>query len=348
MKGVALRCFSDPLLKVEKEYNTQPIQAIENVTTKLGEHGLAIAHYQCGKSFDFEKEYYKLPIDALQGFLFDELCKLHFSSPYMMERSVAKLFDNDPRYRVMFKIGNSMWRWGFDKGTWNEVVDVYDGLRNFTISLNPDFEVRLDYSTGCNQFGYSTFSRTYIDGVFAFLVYYKGKHVMTIGFSVLSKYRILIQQVQSAERSGNRYLYKLPPNRLEHVIEMFFKYFPSHQLYVIEGDSLINKTLADYANALQRAREHAQEYREMIKKPNGNTDINRQMLERYSNNAVELVERIQHVHVDRCRIVLFYENTGKFALGRTKYAYSGLSHRIIRSPGSKKKKVQPEVSVATL
>src|SRR3546814_1923886 len=62
-------------------------------------------------------------------------------------------------------------------------------------------------------------SRTPLDGVFAYLVQYKGEHVMTLGFSLINDRQILLQQVQLKNRTGNRWLFRFPENRLEFIID---------------------------------------------------------------------------------------------------------------------------------
>jgi hypothetical protein len=167
----------------------------------------------------------------------------------MMDRTVEMIFETQPNYEVVRKIKSSWWRWGYGKGDWNELVDVYNGIRLFTFGSLPEFTVCLDYTTGYNPYGYSKFSETYIDGIFAFLVYYRGEHVMTIGFSVMENHRLLVQQVQLKKVKGNRFLYRLPKHYLEYVLDLFSHVFPRFTLYIIDGESLAKRLLADYQNA---------------------------------------------------------------------------------------------------
>src|SRR3546814_14926469 len=57
-------------------------------------------------------------------------------------------------------------------------------------------EVTLDYTNGYNEQGMGKHSRTPLDGVFAYLVQYKGEHVMILGFSIINE--------RSEERGGGR------------------------------------------------------------------------------------------------------------------------------------------------
>lgn len=319
MNGIDLKSLSGSLHKVDALYNEEPAKSIENIKEKLGEKGLEIILEYYDLGFDFNKIYRYLPLEAFEGFTFDELCKLHHSSAISMHHSVKENFENNPQFRLIDKISNSMWRWS-GQGMWNEIVEAYDSIRRFKLCDNPDFELRLDYTTGCNVCGDSEFSMTFIDGVFAYLVYYKQQHVMTIGFSLLNKSRILIQQVQSAQRAGNRYLYKLPSNRLGLVIERFKQYFPLHKLYLVDGDDLVNKTLTSYKKGLTSAQEIL-----YSSKP----DISPNILKSRQERCEQYKECINHLNADKDRLISFYNNAGKFKLGKDFVKAHGLSHRVI-------------------
>ena len=205
-----------------------------------------------------------------------------------------------------------MWRWGMSKGTWNEVVDIYQGVRNFSLGINSDFEIRLDYTTGYNEFGHSKYSRTYIDGVFSFLIYYKRKHVMTIGFSFMDNHRVLIQQVQLKQSSGNRWLYKFPQNRLEFVVDLFAKYFSDFSLHVIDGKSLVKKTVADYENGLQRAEERIERDLRYAAADPGHCGAD---IKEDEDAVATFKSRIAHLKEDMKRLALFYSDCGRHHLG---------------------------------
>src|SRR5581483_4269851 len=127
---------------------------------------------------------------------------------------------------------------------WNEVVDAYNALRSFSVMPEKGFELLLDHSTYYNEYGWSHYNRLYLDGVFGYLLLYKGEHVLTIGFSIMGGKRLLIQQVQAPARKGNRALYRLPHNRVEFVIELFERHFEGYELSLVTGESLVEKTLS--------------------------------------------------------------------------------------------------------
>ncbi len=339
MKGLQLRSLSGELYGVAPAHAEKPVNAIEAVEEKLGPWK-RYARGHCGENFSFLRDYHRLLLRALAGFSFDELCKLHYSSAIMMDDSVDKLFERDARYEVVRKIESSMWRWGVGKGTWNEVVSAYDCIRHFSFVDDPDFEIRLDYTRHYNEFGHAKYSRTFIDGVFAYLVYYKKKHVMTIGFSLMEKKRLLIQQVQLANRTGNRFLYKLPNNRLEFVIDLFRKNFPGYRLHVIDGDCLAEKTLADYRRSLAREREHCRRYRNEARSAKGESkELNARWLAQSEQERAAFEEKIAHLTADRQRLISFYGTIGRFSFGIAPIKVNGLvHHRVTESSVSQDKK----------
>ncbi len=300
MRGLQLRSLSGELYKVKRSAGAKPAETIQAVEKKFGLWQKCLLEEFEGR-FAFLTDCHKLPLQAFKGFSFDELCKIHYSSGIMMDQSVTDLFETKAQFEVVRKITSSMWRWGVGKGTWNEVVEAYNRIRHFSFG-HPDFEIRLDHTTYFNQYGRGKYSRVYFDGVFAYLVYYKRKHVMTIGFSIQEKKRLLIQQVQTVAREGNRWLYRLPSNRLEFVIDLFKKNFPGYRLWVIDGDSLVEKTLADYRQGLQLA-ERIGRVEEIL----------------------ALKSNLEHLQADKPRLAAFYSNVGRFSLGSSR-KINGLLH----------------------
>lgn len=312
MKGIHLRSLTGALHHVESGLAAQPIRAIEGTDQKLN-------HYRqyidlAFDAFSFEKDCRHLPLEAFEGFSFDEICKIKYSTTITMDGALERVFERRPNFEVFRKIKSSMWRWGMGKGDWNEVVDIWNGIRHFSLGLSPDFEIRLDYTTGYNEFGHTKYSRTFIDGVFAFLVYYKHKHVMTIGFSFTEGGRILIQQVQLKQQTGNRWLYKFPKNRMEFVIDLFVKHFAGFSLSVIDGESLTNKTIADYERGLRYAQERVERNRRQAESDLGHCGAD---IPEDENEVEAFKARITHLKDDSQRLAEFYRDCGKYALGQS-------------------------------
>jgi hypothetical protein len=323
MLGLSLSSLRQELYKINDESDKKPARTIESVEEKLKPWMEDIVQI-FGKNFSFQEKYYHLPLRWLSGFSFDELCKLWYSSVISMDESVTKLFDTRAEYEVVRKIKSSMWRWGYGRGTWNEVVAAYEGIRSFIFLDHPDFKVRLDYTTGYNDYGYSKFSRKYLDGVFAFLVYYKEKHVMTIGFSFIEGRRILLQQVQLTSRTGNRWLYRVPANRLEHVLECFYQSFPDYKLFVVDGNTLVDKTIENYTSTLRRREEFLATHRARARE---NSVFTEEYLSKEEEFCQILREKRVHLHNDKKRLAAFYESAGRYKLAGETYTCNDLSHR---------------------
>lgn len=342
MKGLKLSSLSGELHKVSVEHDKEPVKSIERLIEKLGTFPTEIRPYLT-KDFDFFLDSHRVSLEKFVGFSFDELCKIHYSSRIMMSGSVTKFFERNVRHEIVRKIESSMWRWNMSRGTWNEVVETYNGIRGFKFSEDPDFEIRLDHTRGTNHFGCAKFSGVYLDGTFAFLVYYKRKHVMTIGFSVVDGKRILIQQIQSTQRTGNRYLYRLPSNRLEFVIDLFRKNFPEHALYLVDGNTLVDKILANYRESLEMAERGIKQYSSVPERLSNDNGFSQRMLEDYQKDHAAFVERIRHIEEDRERIASSYSNPGRYKFASVKFPAASLVHHLIREKKVAKPRAKPRI-----
>lgn len=251
----------------------------------------------------------RIPVEGyLKHFTFDQMAKLRYNQLFTMEKSVETLYEENPEYSIVRKIGNSMWRWGSGSGVWNEVVDAYNGIRNFKIPVD-GFEVRLDFTTYCNPRGMSRESRTYLDGVFGFLVYYKGEHVMTLGFSVMAERRILVQQVQLTKRKGNRFLFRLPANRVEFFLQCFEAAFPHHTLCIVDGADVAQENIDSYKWSLGNVLDWMKSYKD----------------EDRTDEKEYLEARIAHLTADVPRLTSLYAETGRFT--RTgNFRVNGIRH----------------------
>lgn len=194
----------------------------------------------------------RLPQEFYSSCTFEELCKIYGSSIFQLARPQYEIFEKESAYAIVRKIKSSLWRWGSGstEDEWNTLVDAYDGIRNFSFGL-PEFEVSLIYTTGYNECGSSEHDRKiFLDGVFGFMVYYRGLHVMTIGFSIARGGKLLLTQVQMKKEKGNRFLYKLPMPYVEYAIMLMEKFFPKLALYLVDGDSIVEKYLPQYETSL--------------------------------------------------------------------------------------------------
>lgn len=291
MLGVSLSFYKKPLKSVPAHISRNPIKSV-NLREIIRED----SEYLEGK--DIVLHAYRVPLRDYKKVDMEIICKIRFSSIIMMDPSVEKLFEEDLNYTLVRKISSSMWRWSGGRPDWNNIVSAYNIIRAF--EFHPNFSVRLDYSTWFNEKGYSEHTRTYLDGALAFLIYYKNEHVMTIGFSVMSGRRILLQQVQLKKPKGNRWLFKLPNNYLEYVIDLFFKTFQKYRIYLVDGNDIVDKYITDFTYTAMKA-----EDKEYLK---------------------ELIEHIDHLKRDKPRLVAFYANTGKYAKVPSKLKFSGVAY----------------------
>ena len=319
MKGLRLDLLKGDLHKVAPKHNENPARSIPDVDEKL----LPFIEYihRLYPQFSLEENAHSLPFRVFRHFTFDEICKLNISSKIEMDRSVTDLFETRPNYELIRKLKSSMWRWGAGTAKWNDIVDLYNGLRTIDLGLPPEFEVRLDFSRYNKSGGRSKYSNTYLDGVFALLVYHEKRHVLTIGFSVMANRRILIQQVQLVQPKGNRWLYQLPRPRVELVIDAFARAFPNFDLYMVDGESLAKRSLENYEYSCSRLTRFI-------------ASCEASKAELYSESYVEsqrqllasVKTKIAHLEADTPRLVDFYANCGRHRLGR-KLQVNGLFHR---------------------
>lgn len=228
-----------------------------------------------------------LPVDPyFNNFTFDELAKYTFANP--IESNVSLLFERHTRFRnhnyvppepfeFVYKLRNSLHHYGSSYPyQWNSLVQAYYAIPDF--DFGPGFEVRFDHSSYFNEWGTAQHSHDtlidlkkempygefayyygdnviYLDGIFAYLIYYKGKHVLTISFSV-GDGKIFINQVQLRQAKGNRWLYNLPVDLLTYATACMYQHFDKwgFDVYLVEGGSLakrISKVHSDLPKDVQ-------------------------------------------------------------------------------------------------
>ena len=231
-----------------------PELSINNLRSKVKEAMVIGKNFSqfIDKDFSFDRHYFKLPAACFRPFSKEDRIKLKFASFIMVHPTFKDHLDGIREFEVIDKLGNSQWRYGFGQD-WNTIVRSYDGLKRF--KFGDKFETRIDMTTGTNEKGFSRCERVFLDGTFGFLIYYKGKHVLTIGFSFASKNRLLIQQVQLKNKKGNRFLYKLPCNVLDYSIERMRAAFPSMNLYLCQVDDQIQKIKDGYIHTPDKREE---------------------------------------------------------------------------------------------
>ena len=125
---------------------------------------------------------------------------------------------------------------------------------------------------------------------------------MTIDFSITASKRILLQQVQLAQKKGNRFLYSFPKNRLEHVVNCFKKYFAGFQICVVDGNVIVDENLDGYTNQLGRERKWLADSKQRGDKA--------ECIQRTEETIRQVEESIANLRSDRERLVSFYDDIG--------------------------------------
>jgi hypothetical protein len=191
---------------------------------------------------------HELPEYCFRSFSKEDKLRIKFGSIITMHPTFVDALQMTNEFEVVNKIANSMWRYGYGQD-WNTLVRAYNGLKRF--DFGEGFEARIDMSTGCNTHGFTRYEGAYIDGTFGFLIYYKGKHVLTIGFSFADRKRLLIQQVQLKSKKGNRFLYKLPEHHLDYAIGKMREAFPDMGLYLCVADDQVKRIVQSYVHNIE-------------------------------------------------------------------------------------------------
>ena len=323
--GIPLSTYKEELRKIPK--GILPTRTIECFLERLSPFSEELerkARQYTTCTFDPAVHCHALPLEFYETCSFEELAKIWVAHFIQLPQQLEERFESDPRYRIIQKLCNSTWRWGYgSEHEWNNIVDAYNGIRNFSFEI-PGFEVTLDHTTRYNEFGCGEYDRsTYIDGVFAFRVHYRNLHVMTIGFSLASRGRLLLSQIQLKKEKGNRFLYALPADRVSYVVALFKKYFPTLRHYIIDGTTAVEKYLRDYRSALER---------ELHISERLTLDEDQERVEKNIANFRDHIARLEGEVGERIRRTYrFSPAQFKLSSHRPLRAHNLLFHRIVRT-----------------
>lgn len=194
-----------------------------------------------------------------KNFTSNELAKIIYTSVYTQADRGKFLEEHNPTLWMIHKITSSYWRTSYTSNNWNQIVDSYNSIKNFDLNKK-DFSIKLDTTSYFNEKGYSRFSRTFLDGVFSFVIHYKNKPVMNVSFSVSvdKKGNNLIQlsQFQCINNKGNRWIYKFGHDYVEQITKMFITQFPNHKIQLRKADNLESEIRTSYTKLLKREQEY--------------------------------------------------------------------------------------------
>lgn len=212
-------------------------------------HDDYIEEYHEGKKTDkwytpieWDGAYRHFPYEMLADtFTFEELLRIQWRDCIMS--SISEEVDRNPAYMLFRKIRSSMWHWGW-KDDWNLFVRAFNAIKAFDFGVE-GFETYIDHASWHNEYGYCQWSRQYCDGSLCFNIVYKGELVLRIGYSI-SKDGVMLTQVQTCKKKGNRWLYKLPRHYFDHCVHQMRKAFRGFKLWLVDGDSMADYILRGY------------------------------------------------------------------------------------------------------
>ena len=215
---------------------------------RYGQEGVARMNPE-GRSDEFTWDPYWLhvPYDVLRrAFTRDELIRFWFDSSIMSEVDKHHYEDDD----VIWKVQNVLWQYGVGRD-YKRFIECFQQLRRLSIDL-PNFDLRITHTRATNLGAWAWHGRSkdqlpvYLDAALGVLLFYRGEHVLTIGFAVCER-GVLVAQVQLREKKGNRFLYKLPMPYLDLALDILRRAF-GDELWLIEGVSAVNAVRLAYGS----------------------------------------------------------------------------------------------------
>lgn len=308
MKGVPLGTFADTLRPLPAGVMDEPY-AKTDLTTLLDRETIDALERRYGSKLTSEG-IRKLRRSYLEDVGFETICRIRASSMFAMSSSMEELFEEDPRHSMFDRIRSSMWHWGASRPVWNDYVAAYEGLRRFSVDL-PGFEARITWTNTYCDGNQSDHCDTWLDGHFAYLVHYRGVHVMTLGFSLAGDSRLLLQQVQLASPRGNRWLFRIPGNRMEFAVDLFRRAFPGHEILVVDGVDLARRNIAGYTRTLKKTKSRV----DTLRSRRDRDDASEEARVRFNRAVIEeqqLAEQIDRLETDVPRLAALYGDCGRY------------------------------------
>ena len=308
MKGVPLCTFADALRPLPAGVMDEPYARTD-----------LLSLLDRGTVDELERRYgSKLTSDGirklhrrhLEDVGFETICRIRASSMFAMSSSMEELFEEDPRHAMFDRIRSSMWHWGAGRPVWNDYVAAYEGLRSFSVDL-PGFEARITWTNTSCDGNQSDHCDTWLDGHFAYLIHYRGIHVMTLGFSLADAGRLLVQQVQLASPRGNRWLFRIPGNRMEFAVDLFRRAFAAHEILVVDGVDLARRNIAGYTRTLLRQQRLVETLRKRRDGPEGN-ELTRVRFNQAVIEERQLADQIEGLEADVPRLAALYGDCGRY------------------------------------
>lgn len=247
-QGIPLSELLDELVEPRQDENPEKPEYYRFDELLRGMQPAIKYQFDTEDQFKWDENAHWLPHQAFDHFTTDE--KMRFLHNTIFSSDLGDFIENNARYGYFKKIVMAYWHWGHSD-SYTEIVQSYNSIRNFSFGIK-GFETHLDYTTGGNEYSWGNFHRNiYLDAEFGFCVYYKGEHVLTIGFAPCKR-GVLLAQVQCAKPKGNRWLFKLKTPLMKHVVNRLQIAFPGKPIWFINGKSLAEKTKKSYESGKEK------------------------------------------------------------------------------------------------
>jgi hypothetical protein len=202
-------------------------------------------------SFTFNDDWRYISTEILLAvFSFDEVIWQWMHHTVTMSGFDRQHYADDT---IVWKLRNSMWHYGRfepdNEAAYQTYVRLMACLRSLRIDL-PGFELRLTHTPTSMTAGPAIHvaeddKNLWLDASFGLLLFYKGTHVMTIGFG-LSARGVFVSQVQLRRKHGNRFLYKLPGHHLDFALDLLARAFPNDTIHLATGASCVEGIKRSY------------------------------------------------------------------------------------------------------
>lgn len=141
----------------------------------------------------------------------------------------------EPSFALIERVRRCLCYYGV-KDDWNILVPFYHSIMTFNFN-EPDFSSFIDFPWAQQGFGTGNYSKRWLDGGFAYILYYKSTEVGRIGFSV-SRHGLFIQQAQANQVKGNRWMYRLGGRFLDVAVRKLADHFKC-AAWIVDGTTQV-------------------------------------------------------------------------------------------------------------
>lgn len=248
MKGIDPKSIPYAFAHVAAELTEHPEQAVKDPLNKLlatqeGREWYEDAWGGYEQYFEWKDHWRRIDASTvIKAFTLEGAVRLWYAEP------IASLMGDhiESKHFLLWKIRNSIWHMGHAED-YNMFVDRIESLKALTLDL-PDFDLRLTHTRYYQRYSWAEHVDTlYLDAPLGLVIYYKGEHVLTVGFGV-SRHGVQIAQIQLRKKKGNRFLYKLPKHYIDVVLDIFYNAFGDN-VWLVQGASAVTAVKKAYGQS---------------------------------------------------------------------------------------------------